>query len=102
MFLESMSLVVLRIFLRASTKDDKSKHGNYNELHNTHLEEHFSTMCIVKTSGFTRCACKKGDFIKFEGFLVEFLVSTWSWESQKPPENRQESGLFWASPLQCT
>ena len=37
------------------------------------------------------------DFIKFKGFLVEFLQSRRSWENQKPPENRQKSGLFWAS-----
>ena len=39
--------------------------GNYfNSVH---------TRRIVKTSGFTRGVCKIGDFIKFEGFLVEFL-----------------------------
>ena len=42
---------------------------------------------------------KIGDFIKFKGFLVEFLKSRRSWENQKPPENRQKSGLFWASPF---
>ena len=32
------------------------------------------TTCIVKTSGFTRGVFLKiGDFIKFKGFLVEFL-----------------------------
>ena len=65
------------------------------------------TRCIVKTSGFTRGVCKnRGDFIKFKGFLVEFLENRRSWENQKPPENRQKSGLFWASPftmhLVCT
>ena len=49
---------------------------------------------------------KIGDFIKFKGFLGEFLESRRSWENQKPPENRQKSGLFWASPftmhLVCT
>ena len=53
------------------------------------------TRCIVKTSGFTRCVCKnQGDFIKFKGFLVEFLESRRSWENQKTPENRQKSRLF--------
>ena len=45
-------------------------------------------------------------FIKFKGFLVEFLENRRSWENQKPPENRQKSVLFWASPftmhLVCT
>ena len=32
------------------------------------------TRCIVKTSGFTRRVCKnRGFYIKFKGFLVEFL-----------------------------
>ena len=35
-----------------------------------------------------------GDFIKFKGFLVEFLENRRSRENQKPPENRQKSGLF--------
>ena len=39
------------------------------------------------------------DFIKCKGFLVEFLENRRSWENQKPPANRQKSGLFWASPL---
>ena len=42
---------------------------------------------------------KIGDFIKFKGFLVEFLESRRSWENQQPPGNRQKSGLFWASPF---
>ena len=42
---------------------------------------------------------KIGDFVKFKGFLVEFLENRRSWENQKPPENRQKSGLFWASPF---
>ena len=42
---------------------------------------------------------KIGDFIKFNGFLAEFLENRRSWENQKPPENRQKSGLFWASPF---
>ena len=33
------------------------------------------------------------------GILVEFLESRRSWENQKPPENRQKTGLFWASPF---
>ena len=33
-------------------------------------------------------------FIKFKGFLVEFLENRRSSENQKPPENRQKSGLF--------
>ena len=37
---------------------------------------------------------------------MEFLENRRSWENQKPPENRQKSGLFWASPftmhLVCT
>ena len=49
---------------------------------------------------------KIGDFIKFKDFLVEFLESKRSSENQNPPENRQKSGLFWASPftmqLVCT
>ena len=48
------------------------------------------TRRIVKTSGFTRGVCKNRDFIKFTGFLVEFLESMRSWENQKPPENRPE------------
>ena len=64
------------------------------------------TRCIVKTSGFTRGVCKNRGFIKFKGFLVEFLQNRRSWENQKNPENRQKSGLFWASPftmhLVCT
>ena len=31
------------------------------------------TRRIVKTSGFTEVFVKIGDFIKFKGFLVEFL-----------------------------
>ena len=42
---------------------------------------------------------KIGDFIKFKGSLVEFLENRRSWENQKPPENHQKSGLFWASPF---
>ena len=30
---------------------------------------------------------------------MEFLENRRSWENQKPPENRQKSGLFWASPF---
>ena len=49
------------------------------------------TRCIVKTSGFTRGVCKNwGFFIKFKGFLVEFMENRRSWENQKPPENRQK------------
>ena len=37
---------------------------------------------------------------------MEFPENRRSWENQKPPENRQKSGLFWASPftmhLVCT
>ena len=37
---------------------------------------------------------------------MEFLKNRRSWENQKTPENRQKSGLFWASPfimhLVCT
>ena len=36
---------------------------------------------------------KIGDFIKFKGFLVEFSEKRRSSENQKPPENRQKSGL---------
>ena len=39
------------------------------------------------------------DVIKFKGFLVEFLEKRRSWENQEPPENRQKSGFFWASPF---
>ena len=50
----------------------------------------------------TRGVCKIGDFIKFKGFLAEFLENRRSWENQQP----QKSGLFWASPftmhLVCT
>ena len=62
------------------------------------------TMQTVKTSGFTRGVRKnRGFYIKFKGFLVEFLESRRSSENQKPPENRQKSGLFWASPFTvCT
>ena len=60
------------------------------------------TRCIVKTGGLQGAFVKIGDFIKFKGFLVEFLENRRSWENQKPRENRQKSGLFWASPLQCT
>ena len=42
---------------------------------------------------------KIGDFIKLKGFLVEFIENRRSWENQRPPENRQINGLFWASPL---
>ena len=31
---------------------------------------------------------KIGDFVKFKGLLVEFVENKWSWENQKPPENR--------------
>ena len=41
-----------------------SESDNFNSVH---------TRCIVKTSGFTRGVCKNRDFIKFKGFLVEFL-----------------------------
>ena len=72
-----------------------------NELFNS-----VHTRCIVKKSGFTRGVCKNRGFIKFKGFRVEFLESRRSWENQKPPENRQKSGLFWPSPftmrLVCT
>ena len=57
------------------------------------------TRCIVKTSGFTRGVCRNLDFIKFKGFLVEFQENSRSWENQKPQENCQKSGLFWASPF---
>ena len=57
------------------------------------------TRCIVKTSGFTRGVCKNRGFVKFKGFLVEFLENKRSWENRKPPKNRQKSGLFWASPF---
>ena len=64
------------------------------------------TRCIAETSGFTRGVSKKRGFTKFKGFLVEFLENRRSWENQKPPENRQKSGLFWSSPftthLVCT
>ena len=33
---------------------------------------------------------KIGDFIKFKGFLVEFLENKRSWKNQKPQENRQK------------
>ena len=52
------------------------------------------TRCIVKMSGFTRGFVKIGDFIKFKASLVEFLENRRSRENQKPPENRQKSGLF--------
>ena len=49
---------------------------------------------------------KIADFTKFKDFLVEFPENRRSWENKKPPENRQKSGLFWASPftmhLVCT
>ena len=59
-------------------------------------------MHTVERGGFTRGVCKKirDFFIKLEkGFLVEFLENRRSWENQKPPENRQKSGLFWAAPF---
>ena len=52
------------------------------------------TRCIVKTSGIPRVFVKIGDFIKFKGFLVEFLEKRRSSENQKPPENRQKCGFF--------
>ena len=49
---------------------------------------------------------KSSDFIKFKGFPVEFLENRRSWENKKHTENRQNSGLVWASPfamhLVCT
>ena len=58
---------------------------------------------IVKTSGFTRGVCKKsGSLLN----TMDFLENRRSSENQKPPENRQKSGLFQASPftmhLVCT
>ena len=39
-----------------------------------HFFNSVHTRCIVKTGGFTRGVCKnQGFFIKFKGFLVEFL-----------------------------
>ena len=40
------------------------------------------TRGIVKTSGFTRVFVKIGDFIKFNGLLVEFLKNRRSSENQ--------------------
>ena len=52
------------------------------------------------------CSLKSVILLNLKGFLVEFLESRPSWENQRPPENRQKSGLLWASPftmrLVCT
>ena len=59
------------------------------------------TRCIVKTSAFTRGVCKNQQFyIKFKWFSCgiprqQALLR----KSSKPTENRQKSGLFWASPF---
>ena len=37
---------------------------------------------------------KIGHFIKFKGFLVEFLESRRSWENQKPPRKSPEKWTF--------
>ena len=68
------------------------------------------TVCILgalqKRVDLQGLFVKIRDFSKFKGFLVELLKNRRSWENQKPPENRQKSGLFWASPftmhLVCT
>ena len=58
---------------------------------------------LQRQGGLQGAFAKFGDFIKFKGFLVEFLENGRSSENQKPPENRQKSGLFWASPFtMCT
>ena len=58
-----------------------------------------STVCILGALDLQRVFVKIKDFIKFNGLLVEFLENRRSWENQKPPENHQKSGLFWASPF---
>ena len=60
------------------------------------------TRCIVKTSGFTRGICKNQGFIKFKGFLVEFLENRRSWENQKPPEIARKVDFSEPRLLQCT
>ena len=54
------------------------------------------TRCIVKTGGFTRGVCKnRGFYIKFKGFLVEFLENRLSPEKgKKPPERGSEKWTF--------
>ena len=63
----------------------------------------YSTVCILgalqRRVDLQGVFVKIGDFLKFKGFLVEFLENRRSWENQKPPANRQKSGLFWASPF---
>ena len=45
------------------------------------------TRCIIKTNKYLQGVFVKiGDFIKFDGFLVEFLENRRSRENQKPPE----------------
>ena len=83
------------------------KQNIYNKMFRSGQE---STVCILgalqRQVDLQGAFVKIGDFIKFQGFLVEFLENRRSWENQKPPENRQKSGLFWASPftmhLVCT
>ena len=66
------------------------------------------TRCIVKTSGFTRGVCKNrggGGFIKFKGFLLEFLENRRSWENQKSrnsPEKWTFLSLAFTMHLVCT
>ena len=63
------------------------------------------TRGIVKTSEVTRVFVKIGDFIKFEGFLVEFQENKRCWENQEPRKS-PEKWIFWPSPftmhLVCT
>ena len=63
-----------------------------------------STVCILgalsRQVDWQGVFVKIGDFIKCTDFLVEFLLKTGAPEkNQKNPENRQKSGLFWASPF---
>ena len=52
------------------------------------------TRCIVKTRGFTRGVCKNRGFIKFKGFLVEFVENRRSSEKSKTPRKSPDKWTF--------
>ena len=52
------------------------------------------TRGIVKTSGFTRGVVKIGDFIKFEGLLLEFLGEKALLKKSKKPRKSPEKRTF--------
>ena len=59
-----------------------------------HWMQSVQTGGIVKTSGFTRGVCKNRGFIKFKGFLVEFLESGALLRKSKPPRKLPEKWIF--------